>query len=134
MSFRGHPMVRSLHPTTIEVTTEESLTERGDCIIGVGADKGCQGLDPWLKDAIRREGAKVTMRVMVGAETFEVTAHGSSQLELSHPHDIVLRRSSFVSDRTVALGASAAARDLPRSMVRLLRDPRTRGTIELEVS
>ena len=126
-------MVRSMHPTTIEVTTEEYLTEEGDCIIGVGASKGCAGLDDGVKERIREEGSKVTVRLVVGEETFELKARGDPRLRLSHPHDLVIRKSDFVSDRTLAVGADASARSIPRKLVSLLKDPRTTGRMEIEV-
>jgi len=132
--FRGHPMVRSLHPTTIEVTTEESLTERGDCIVGVCASKGCAQLGPWVKEGLRRAGSKVTARFVVGSFKFEVKAAGDPRLQLSHPHDIVIRKSEFASERTLAVHADKASRDFPRDMVRLLRNPSTTGTLEIEVA
>jgi hypothetical protein len=132
--FRGHPMVRSLHPTTIEVTTEEHLTPRGDCIIGVGASKGCAQLSETLKQALRRGGSRVTFSLRAGGQKFEFTAKGDMGLSLSHPRDIVIRKSRFVSDRTLAVGASAAARDIPRQFVERLRDPRTVGVLEIRVS
>lgn len=133
VTFRGHAMVRSTHPTTIELTTEEYLTENGDCIIGVGASKGCAGLDGRLKERLRREGSTVRMRVLAGGESFELKARGDPRLQLSHPHDMVIRKSDFVSDRTLALGADAAARNIPRKLVSLLKDPRTTGRMEIEV-
>ena len=126
-------MVRSLHPTTIEITTEEHLTEKGDCIVGVGAAKGCGQLSETLKTALRSEKARVTIRVLVGDECFELSAEGDRRLELSHPHDIVIRRSRFMSGRTLAVGASAAARDIPRSIVSKLKNPETVGALEIEV-
>ncbi|MGP8125279.1 MAG: DUF371 domain-containing protein [Nitrososphaerales archaeon] len=133
MTFHGHPMVKSLHPTTIEITTEEHLTEKGDCIVGVGAAKGCGQLSETLKTALRSDQARVTIRVLVDNESFELTAAGDRGLELSHPHDIVIRRSRFMSGRTLAVGASAAARDIPRSIVSMLKDPRSVGVLEIEV-
>ncbi len=133
VTFRGHPLLRSAHPTTIEITTEAHLTENGDCIIGVGASKGCAGLDPSVRGALKSEGAKVTLRILVGSQSFEVRAEGDPRLELSHPGDMVIRKSEFVSDRTLAVRASAASKDIPREMVRLLRDPDTVGTLEIEV-
>jgi len=70
----------------------------------------------------------------VGNHAFEVRAEGDPRLELSHPKDIVIRRSDFVSDRTLAVHADAAAKDVPREMVRLLRDPCTLGRLEIEVA
>jgi len=126
-------MVKSLHPTTIEVTTDERLTEKGDCIVGVGATKGCGQLSETLKTALRSNQARVLIRILVDEESFEVAAEGDMELQLSHPHDIVIRKSRFISDRTLAVGASAAARDIPRSIVSMLRNPMSVGVLEIEV-
>jgi uncharacterized protein len=126
-------MVRSSHPTTVEVTTEEYLTENGNCIIGVGASKGCQGLDERVKQRLRREGSKVTIKLTVGGGTFEIRGRGDPRLELSHPHDMVIRKSGFISSRTLAIWADASAIDLPRKIVSDLKDPRTTGRLEIEV-
>lgn len=134
VEFRGHAMVRSTHPTTIEVTTEEYLTENGDCVIGVGASKGCAGLSDQVKCGIRRRGARVTLRIIVRDFSFEVRAQGDPRLALTDPHDMVVRRSDFVSERTLAVRASAAARGIPRDMVRLLKSPAVRGRLEIEVA
>ena len=127
-------MVRSAHPTTIEVTTEDHLTARGDCIVGVGASMGCAQLNVRLKEALKRKGSRVTIRMFVGPYTFEVKAEGDPRLELSHPHDIVIRKSDYVSDRTLAVHADAAAKDIPREIVRHLREPTTVGRLEIEVA
>jgi len=134
VEFRGHPLVRSFHPTTIEVTTEDYLTENGDCIIGVGASKGCAQLNARLKESIRGKGANMVIRIVVGTLSFEVKARGDPRLSLSHPHDIVIRKSDFVSDRTLAVRADVASRDIPREMVRLLKNPATVGRLEIEVA
>ena len=134
VTFKGHPMVRSAHPTTLEVTTEDHLTSRGDCIVGVGASMGCAQLDAQLKEGLRRRGSRVTIRMLVGPYAFEVKAAGDPRLELSHPRDIVIRKSDYVSDRTLAVHADAAARDIPREMVRQLRDPGNVGRLEIEVT
>ncbi len=134
VSFRGHPMVRSTHPTTIEVTTEEYLTESGDCIIGVGASKGCAQLDAKVKEGLRRRDSRVKVMVVVGSLSFGLTARGDPRLELSHPHDIVVRKSDFVSDRTLAVKADASSRSIPREIIRRLKDPTTVGRLEIEVT
>ncbi len=133
VEFRGHPMVRSAHPTTIEITTEEHLTANGDCIVGVAASKGCAQLGAELKNGLRTKDSRVTIRLVVGANSFQVNARGDPRLELSHQHDMVIRRSDFISDRTLAVRADSAAKDIPREMVSLLRDPATVGKLEIEV-
>lgn len=132
--FRGHPMVRSTHPTTIEVTTEDYLTESGDCIIGVGASKGCAQLDARLKEGIRRKGSRVTITIVVGNLSVGVKASGDPRLGLTHAHDIVIRRSDFVSDRTLAVRADVAAKNIPREMIGMLKDPAAVGRLEIEVA
>lgn len=126
-------MIRSSHRNTIEITTDENLTENGDCIIGVGAERGCAGLREELKSALRRDQARVRVRISVSGESFRLSAEGNRGLELSHPSDIVIRKSRFTSDRTLAVGANAAAVDIPRSIVSRLKNPLTVGFLEIEV-
>lgn len=133
VEFRGHPMVLALHPTTIEVTTEDRLTGKGDCIVGVGSRVGCSGLNGVVRAALARDEARVVLTFVVGRYEFVVNARGDSRLTLSHPHDIVIRKSEFISDRTLAVGASAAAKDMPRGMVRALSEG-TSGYLEIRVS
>lgn len=134
ISFSGHPMVRSLHPTTIEITTEDHLTPRGDCIVGVSAEKGCLQLDERTKEALRRAEALVSFKIRAGGEEFMFNARGDPGLELSNPNDIVIRKSGFLSERTLAVGANAAAIDLPRSLVSRLKRPDAVGRLEIEVN
>lgn len=133
VTFRGHPMVRSEHPTTIEVTTEEHLTENGDCIIGVASDKGCAQLSVSVRDGLRRTGSRVLVRIKVGSVSFAVHARGDRRLQLTNPRDIVIRKSDFISERTLAVRADASARDIPREMISALRDPAAVGSLEIEV-
>ncbi len=133
VEFRGHPMVRSSHPTTIEITTEDYLTENGECIIGVGATRGCAGLSSAVKEALRRDGSRVALKVVVGTTSFVIRAQGDPRLTLSDPHDMVIRKSDHISDRTLAVRADASSRDLPRDIVRQLKNPATRGRLEIEV-
>jgi hypothetical protein len=127
-------MVRSVHPTTIEVTMETRLTSRGDCIIGVSADKGCLQLREETKHELRREGSRVALKVSAGPDSFVLHARGHPGLLLTHPHDIVVRKSGFLSDRTLAVVADAAARDIPRPLVARLKNPEAIGTLEIEVT
>ena len=133
VAFRGHPMVRATHRTTIEITTEGRLTERGDCIVGVLAEKGCAALDGRLKDALRRTGSRVAFRLVVEGKAFAFSAAGGPGLELSDLHEMVIRKSEFLSPRTLAIGSSAAAKDIPREMVDDLRNPEARGWLEMTV-
>jgi len=133
VEFFGHPLVRSRHPTTIEVTRDPNLTIRGDCIIGVRADKGLSDLSSGVRESIRTKGSRLSLTLEVLSERFLIRAAGSSLLTLEDPHEMVVRKSDFISPRTLAIGADAAAKDVPRKIVESLRNPDCRGLLKIEV-
>jgi hypothetical protein len=118
----GHPNIRSTHRTTLMVTREEGLTYQGDCIVAVKAGKGLKDLDPSLRELIRNEETKVTLTIEGGDSSFHVAGRGHSQLSLNDPVDMVIRKSSYICDRTLMIGADKAACDIPRGFVELLRE------------
>lgn len=120
IEFFGHRNVKALHRTTLEITREEHLTERGDCIIGVRASASVRDLPESLKRHLR-SGGMVRIVISVRGLSFELEAFGDPSLPLTHETDVVVRRSSFISDRTLAIRSTAAAADVPRQIVELLR-------------
>jgi len=132
VTFSGHRNITATHKTTFEITKSKSLTKRGDCIIGVAADKACADLDQRVKDALRKGGV-VYLTICIGDLSFKVRAEGSPQLTLTDEEDIVVRRSSYTCPRTLAVRADAAACDIPRSLVNLLRSEGCRGYLLIEV-
>jgi hypothetical protein len=119
---RGHPLVLATHPTTFEVTAEDHLTRQGDCIIGIRADKGAAGLSPEFRRVLADDRAILTTRLTAGGHTVEVHGRGSSKMTLTHPTDLVWRKSSFVCPRTVAFHCDRVAATLPRGLIRALRE------------
>ena len=131
--FYGHPNVTALHRITIEITKAKDLTQRGDCIIGVNASKACYDLDDALKHHLRSENSVVRMSIMVDGINCDLVAQGSPSLILTHRHDIVIRRSSFVCPRTLAVKCDKASNSLPKDMVRMLKDPDRKGVLLIRV-
>jgi hypothetical protein len=127
----GHPAIQSTHPTTLEITTEEHLTRKGDCIIAVKASKGLADLPREIRKTLSTSVGMARMTLIVGSHRFAIEGRGAIGLPLSHPTDIVVRKSSFMSDRTLMVKADKAAADIPRNMVQLLRDPAQRITVEI---
>lgn len=117
---RGHPNVSATHRTTLEVTREEHLTPRGTCIIGVSSQMACSDLPEEVKRRLR-EGARVEVRLFSCGVSDVVRGRGDSRLTLSSPTSIVLRRSDYVDDRTLAVRCDKAARDISRRLVEALR-------------
>ena len=127
----GHWNVRSTHETTFEITKERSLTKRGDCVIAVGATKGARDLSQEFRKAVKIEGAKITITIEAGRVKETVKARGMPRLLLTHPTDLVVRKSNYVCGRTVAIGADKAAGDLSRKLVEKLKSPSQKVTITL---
>jgi len=115
--FKGHPNVRATNRMTLEVTREDFLTLRGDCILGICADSACNDLTDDAKAFIRRDNARLRFVIDVEGESYDFEACGLSSLTLTHPLSMVIRRSEYSCSRTLAVRSTAAACDVPRPMV-----------------
>jgi uncharacterized protein len=130
---RGHPAVLSTHPTTLELTKEVGLSKNGDCIVAVGSSMGLRDLPEPMKNALSSGACRASLTLKLDVHHFAVEGLGARGLTFSHPTDIVVRKSGFVSDRTLMVHANRAAVDLPRSFVELLQDPGQKVLVELSV-
>jgi hypothetical protein len=129
----GHRNIQATHKSTLEITKENQLSKKGECIIAVSADKAVADLNPEFKGSLRDENAKMTMLIEAGGIVEAVNAFGSRRLVLAHPTDIVVRKSSYVCSRTLSIKADRAAWDLSRKLVERLRDPKQKVKITLTV-
>jgi hypothetical protein len=132
--FYGHKNVRANHPRTIEITTEPDLTLQGDCIIGVGAECGCNGIPERMKRMIRRSDSNIKITIQVNGKSFQIVGKGHEDLVLENPHDIVIRKSNFLCPRTLAISCDKACDEIPRQLVKMLQDPKTKGLFVIEVT
>ena len=114
---QGHPLVLGTHPTTFEVTRAGHLTKKGNCIIGISADKSCDRLSAEFKRVLTHDDAVLITRLSCDGKTVEVKSRGSSQFTLDHPTDMVWRRSSFVCGRTIGIMSDHAAATLPDGLL-----------------
>lgn len=117
---RGHPNVRARHRTTLEVTREDYLTPRGDCIIGVSSEVAAADLPGWLKEGLRR-GLPAVALLYSGGRLDAVAGWGDPRMTLDDPVRMVFRRSDHVGPETVMVRASKAAAHLDRGLVESLR-------------
>ncbi|QDI88153.1 DUF371 domain-containing protein [Candidatus Nitrosopumilus sp. SW] len=133
IEFSGHENIRSNHQKTIEITKESHLTPRGDCIVGVNANHACADLPQDLKDKLKNSDSNITFSIDIGDYNFTVEGKGHPDLILTHTEDIVIRKSDFVCPRTLAVKCDKASDLLPREMVALLQDPKTKGTFTITI-
>jgi len=127
----GHPKIRARHKTTLEVTREKQLTKRGDCIVAISASKGAADLSRKFLELMRNDNTLVTLTLKVANKTQTITGRGDSRLVLTHPTDLVVRKSSYVCTRTLMVQADRAASDLSADFVEVLRDPSAKVMIEI---
>ena len=129
----GHENIEATHTKTFEITKEVALTKKGDCIIAVEATIGAIDLPLEFKQAARKEGSRITITVEASELKEVVQAKGSTELTFAHPTDLVVRKSSYVCSRTLAIGANKAASDFSRKLVEKMRNPNQEITVTLAV-
>jgi hypothetical protein len=118
----GHVNVIGEHRTTVEITTEDYLTREGTCIIGIRADQSLSEVPADIKALATSKKTKIILKLKTGNLMEEVTGRGDPGLTYLDTVSMVARKSSFVCDRTLMVGADKAASDLDRSFVNALRD------------
>ncbi len=133
IEFSGHENIRSNHQKTIEITKESHLTTQGDCIVGVNAKSSCADLPEELKNKLKNRDTQVIFSIKVEDYEFVLEGSGHPDLILTHKEDIVIRKSNFICPRTLAVKCDKASDLLPREMVSLLQDPKTRGIFTIRV-
>ncbi len=129
----GHKNIQATHKSTLEITKENQLSTKGNCIIAVSTDKALADLSSEFKENLLKESAKTIMLIEAGEVVEVVNAFGSTRLILTHPTDMVVRKSSYICSRTLAIKADKAACDLSRKLVKKLRDPKQKVKITLTV-
>jgi hypothetical protein len=130
---RGHRNILAIHPTTLEFTKEDDLSRRGDCMIAVSADKAMPGLSAEFKERLLKENASLTILIEAGGIAETVNAYGSAHLTLVHPTEMVVRKSNYICNRTLAIKADKASADLSRDLIEKLKDPAQKVKITLTV-
>jgi hypothetical protein len=82
---------------------------------------------------LRKENARITLLIETGEIVDAVNAFGSPKLILAHPTDMVVRKSGYVCNRTLAIQADKAALDLSRKLVEKMKNPEQKVKITLTV-
>ena len=127
----GNGNIQAVHPSTLMFTKETHLSITGDCIVAVGADKAATELSLEFKEKLKKPNAKLTVIIEADGSTQQINASGSPKLALTNPTDIVIRKSDYISDRTLAIHADKSSNDLPRELVEKLKDPRQKVNLTL---
>jgi len=111
----GHKNILATHKSTLEFTTDDSVTLSGDCIVGVSSKYK-------LLELFKFRDSKVHVSFLFDdkvVDTFDAYVPSNITLESDC---IIFRKSTFIDCRTFAILSSKAAKDLDRTLVTLLRN------------
>ncbi len=118
----GHKNIRATHYKTIEFTKDLHLTAKGDCIIGVKADFDASELKK-LRGKVR-----ITVDVNGMKDTFKAVINPY----FDDDHEIVFRKSTYSSKRTLGNKLNKGAHRLERAIVELMQNPHTVMKVTIE--
>ncbi|MEZ0290769.1 MAG: DUF371 domain-containing protein [Sulfolobales archaeon] len=130
---RGHENIRATHRKTLEITREEEVSPRGDCIIAVASEKSVADLSPEIKGRIRERWFIALVIEIEGIFDYTIGV-GDPSLSLRDPLRMIVRKSDYTDHKTLIIRASKAAIDIDRALVERLRSRSTIATITILVS
>ena len=120
-----HKHITAKHPKSLEFTKDEEVSLEGDCIVGVKADFDLEKLKKFVSD---NKDKKIKLAIKTASFSDELVFDLNP--EISDENSIVIRKSNFLSGRTLGIDASKAAANLKRELVESLKADR----IEVELS
>jgi len=126
----GHENITGRHKTTFEFTKDSELGLKGDCIIGIKANKACKDLSKELKKAIW-EGKKIKMEIIVNHLRDEIIFYGHKDLELNHEKDIVIRKSNWMDGRTLGIKANKSAHEIKEEIIKKMKNPNQKMIVRI---
>lgn len=129
----GHENIQATHRATLEFTKDTHVSKNGDCILVVSANKAPIDLSSAFKENLQKPHAKLTITIEADDIKEQIQAQGSPHLTLTHPREMVIRKSDYASDRTLAVHADKAAKDLSQALVARLKNPKQKVKITLTV-
>ncbi|WP_455367915.1 DUF371 domain-containing protein [[Eubacterium] cellulosolvens] len=129
----GDKNIRATHHTSFEFTTDNYLTRKGDCILGIRATKSPLDLTEDFKSLARRKNSKIYVDIEVDGIIETAIGYGNPSLIYTHPRDMVFRKSTYTCERTIMIKSSKAAIDFSRQIIQILKNPDQKIEIALSI-
>lgn len=134
LKTKGHKNVTSHHRSTFEITKDAEIGPTADCIIGVAMDYTMLDFPEEFKAKIADSNTKITVILDTENGHDEIIGWGHEDLTLTHPTDIVIRKSDYTCSRTLMIKANKAARDLDCDLIEDLKNEKVMDvTIKLSL-
>jgi len=117
----GHENITARHKTTLEFTKDRDLSLKGDCIIGVKADFSLPQLKNFIK-SIDNNKITIIIETMnnINKNNNKIIEKINAEINpgFNSDKDIVIRKSDFRDERTLAVKADKAACELSRELIK----------------
>ena len=151
----GHPNILGTHKTAIEFTKDKDVSLRGNCIVGVKADFDLGELKEFIKK-IRNKSIVISIQPASKSANFVTIAPKPSlrglltnvrkpslrgigdkicaevNSDFNSDKEIVIRKSSFISERTFAIKSNKASSELKRDLISFLKNNGSKMMIVIE--
>lgn len=131
----GHPNILGTHKTTLEFTKDKEVSLRGNCIVGVKADFDLGKLKEFIKKARNKNIAIAVQAVSKSAKIVDKIVdkvHADLNPDFNSDKEIVLRKSSFVSERTFAIKSNKSSFELKRDLISFLKKDGNKAVVTIE--
>lgn len=124
----GHENILSTQRNTFEFTKDERLSKDGDCIIGVSSNFSLEKIRNFLS-SINKESSII---ITISAGGFSEKISALPNFDFSSNDEIVVRKTGFVSERTLGIWADKSSKELSRALIERLKDPSERIEVDIE--
>ena len=125
----GHPNILGTHKTTLEFTKDKDLTSNGNCIVGVKADFDLGELKVFIK---KTGNENIIMTIKTADGKIKEMIHGKLNPGFDNSNEVVIRKTDFLSERTLMINANKAAFELNRDLIADLKKKEAKITIIIE--
>ena len=125
----GHPNILGTHKTTLEFTKDKDLTSNGNCIVGVKADFDLGELKMFIK---KTGNENIIMTIKTADGKIKEMIHGKLNPGFDNSNEVVIRKTDFLSERTLMINANKAAFELNRDLIADLKKKEAKITIIIE--
>lgn len=118
----GHENVTARHENSLEFTKDSKLSLNGDCIIGVKADFSLEEIRRFIEykkknNSVKNIDVKITIKIDDFVEDFD----GILNEDFNDENEIVIRKSEFLSERTLVIKSSKVASEIDKKIIHKLQ-------------
>lgn len=124
--IKGHENLLGTHETTLEFTKDKEVTRRGDCIVGADADFNYDKLKDFISVNKNR---KIFVEIISGKAKDSFVCFLNK--DFKSKEEIVIRKSEFLSDRTLGINASKSSSELDRKLIEAIKENGAEVTLKI---